>query len=221
MLIVRSAPEDLTTQARIRQAAIARFPNEGKGGTTIRAIAADAGVSPALVLHHFGSKERLIRACDEYVVETIRTVKGQAIEDGTVSDPGFLGAAFRIAPPLMRYLGWALVRGTEAAADLYDEMVEEAARLLGMAEARGMVKPTEWPRERAAVLLTMQMGSVVLHEHLSRALGTDVFETEGLLALSRLSMEIFGGLFTDTTADETAAALEAAAEDIRKDTAHG
>jgi AcrR family transcriptional regulator len=45
MLTMRSRfSEDLTTRARIRDAALARFPADGFGGTTIGAVAAEAGV---------------------------------------------------------------------------------------------------------------------------------------------------------------------------------
>ncbi|MFP3914246.1 MAG: TetR/AcrR family transcriptional regulator [Actinomycetota bacterium] len=213
---MRSVDEDLTTRARIRQAAIERLPREGVGGTTIRAVAADAGVSPALVLHHFGSKKRLIRSCDEYVVDTIRTVKGGAIEDGTLSDPSLMAASFQLAPPILRYLGWSLARGTEAAADLFDEMVEESVRLFGMMEERGMVRPTDNPRERSAVFLTMQMGALILHDHLERSIGLDIFQTEGVIALSRRSMEILGGLFTESTINEMTAALQQAGKDLEE-----
>ena len=57
-LNMRSA-SDLTARARIRDAALARFGAEGIAGTSVRAVAADAGVSPALVLHHFGSKHHV------------------------------------------------------------------------------------------------------------------------------------------------------------------
>ncbi len=62
MLFMRSATrnsEDLTTRAKIRDAAIVRFGKFGFGRTTIRAIAEAARVSPALVIHHFGSKDGL------------------------------------------------------------------------------------------------------------------------------------------------------------------
>ncbi|MEX1037720.1 MAG: helix-turn-helix domain-containing protein, partial [Acidimicrobiia bacterium] len=54
---MRSVDGDLTAEARIRDAALARFPRDGFEGTTMRAIAEDAGVSAALVVHHYGSKE--------------------------------------------------------------------------------------------------------------------------------------------------------------------
>src|SRR6202034_2298819 len=76
-----AAPGDLTARARIREAAIAHFADEGYERTTIRGIAATAGVSPGLLRHHFGSKEELRRACDEHIAETLRRVNAQYLED--------------------------------------------------------------------------------------------------------------------------------------------
>lgn len=47
------------TRAAILAAARTRFAAQGFAGTTIRAVAADAGVDPALVAHYFGSKAEL------------------------------------------------------------------------------------------------------------------------------------------------------------------
>jgi len=44
------------------EAARRRFAAGGYGGTSMRAIAADAGVDPAVALHFFGSKDGLFRA---------------------------------------------------------------------------------------------------------------------------------------------------------------
>ena len=47
------------TRDTILAAARARFASQGYAGTTIRAVAADADVDPALVAHYFGSKAQL------------------------------------------------------------------------------------------------------------------------------------------------------------------
>src|SRR5690625_6728632 len=60
---MRSA-DDLHARARIRNAAVTRFGADGFGAG-LRAIAADAGVSPALIVHHFGSKSALRKARSE------------------------------------------------------------------------------------------------------------------------------------------------------------
>jgi AcrR family transcriptional regulator len=48
--------------ARILTAAREAFANTGLAGTTMRAVARDADVDPALVYHYFGSKEGLLDA---------------------------------------------------------------------------------------------------------------------------------------------------------------
>jgi len=207
--------QDLTARARIRDAALLRFPVEGFNATTVRAIAEDAGVSPGLVLHHFGSKTGLRHACDRYVVSTFREQKRAAVAEGKHSDPTFLGAAYRLAPPIMRYLAWALTEGSEPAIDLYDEMFEEASRVMEIAEAAGIVKPSPDPRSRTAVLLSMQLGGLVLHDHLSRTLRVDVLSPNGITALTRASLEIFtNGIFTTEAGELTRAAFEEAVPNI-------
>ena len=76
---MRSA-DDLTAAARIRDAAIEQFGEHGFG-VGLRAIAEAAGVSAALVIHHFGSKEGLRKACDDYVAEEIRSSKSRSAAD--------------------------------------------------------------------------------------------------------------------------------------------
>lgn len=205
---------DLTAAARIREAAMRLFPEHGYEGTSIRVLAEEVGISPALVIHHFGSKEGLRRACDEYVVDRIRTVKGEGITNRTMTDSGFLAGAFQIAPPLMRYLGWALISGSDEAAALFDEMVEESMRLLAMAEEQGYIRPTEDPQARSAVMLSMQLGGLILARHLDRASGIDPFTQEGVIAFSSQMLDIFtGGLFDPATAAQMRDALARAAHE--------
>src|SRR5215217_1049449 len=73
---------DLTARARIRDAAVRRFAAEGFG-VPVRGIAAEARVSPGLVIHHFGSKEALRAECDEHVLQVIRDAKA-----GSLAGPG-------------------------------------------------------------------------------------------------------------------------------------
>lgn len=56
-------------QARILEGARGLFAARGRDRTTIRAVAAEAGVDPALVMHYFGSKEELFRAATELPVD--------------------------------------------------------------------------------------------------------------------------------------------------------
>lgn len=210
--------EDVTAAARIREAALARFPRDGFERATVRAIAEDAGVSPALVLHHFGSKAGLRRACDAHVVEQIRTVKQDAIESDRLADSETMSAGFQMAEPLMRYLAWALSTKSQEAADLFDEMVDESVRLFELAIAHGSMEPSPDLRTRSAVLLAMQMGSLVMSDHLERALGVDPLSMEGVMRISRATLELLSGaVFPPGKAAETRRALDEAIENTRKE----
>jgi AcrR family transcriptional regulator len=182
--------EDLTARARIRDAALEQFAARGMRGTTIRGVAEAAGVSPGLVQHHFGSKEKLREACDEYVMATIRSIKLESFENG-VNQPGFLSTAVRTSVPLKRYLARALVDGSAGAAKLFDETVEFTKEMLESPPA-GMLKPSTSDLHAYAVAMaSMSFGVIVLHEHLSRALSVDTLSEEGYPRLAKALIEIF------------------------------
>ena len=209
---MRSNPsEDLTTRARIRDAALARFPTDGFGGTTIRAVAADAGVSPGLVVHHFGSKEGLREACDHHVVAQFREIKLAAMEHDNVFDPGFAAVTFLEAQPLLRYFGWALSRNHPAAGDLFDEMVREGVEITRVAVEKGMVRDSPDLERRTAVQMALNLGMLVMHAHLERNLGIDLLSADGIAELSPTLIEIFGGMFTPEVRERIEAAYGAEA----------
>ena len=126
MLNVRSStPEDLTARARIRDAAIRRFGTEGLDAS-LRAIAADAGVSAGLVLHHFGSKEGLRDACDEHALEAIRGAKSVAL--GPTGPDHLLLQLASVAEyaPVATYLMRVMARGGPRGRQLLDHFVADA-----------------------------------------------------------------------------------------------
>ena len=212
---------DLTTKARIRDAALARFPRDGFGATTIRAIAADTGVSPGLVVHHFGSKDGLREACDEYVVAKFRETKLAAMQDGNMFNPGFAAGAYMMAEPLLRYFGWALARGHPAADDLFDEMLREAIAISRVAIDKGMIKDSPDIETRTAVQMAMQLGMAVMHAHLERNLGIDMLTAKGIAALTPTLLEIFSGLFTPSVLNQLREAYGEAAIDLVQRMADG
>src|SRR5215216_6050998 len=54
------------TRAAILTAARERFAADGYERATIRAIAGDAGIDPAMVMRYFGNKEKLFAAAAEF-----------------------------------------------------------------------------------------------------------------------------------------------------------
>ena len=64
--IVDMARSSERTKAAILSAARERFAALGFEGTTIRAIAAEAGIDPAMVMRYYGNKDGLFAAAAEF-----------------------------------------------------------------------------------------------------------------------------------------------------------
>jgi AcrR family transcriptional regulator len=186
MRIASSVAEDLTARARIRDAALRLFADRGVDGSTIRDIAAQAGVSPGLVRHHYGSKEALRDACDEYALDQLMAIKAEAVVDGHLAEPGFLGAVQPTLLGLYRYFARALLDGSQAAGRMFDEMVELTETWMH-ANRPGQARD---PHAYAAVLVAMQIGMLGMHEHLSRALGADILTPPGHARMTRGAVDL-------------------------------
>jgi AcrR family transcriptional regulator len=83
-------PGNSGSRERILAAARLSFAQSGYDATTIRGIAAAAGVDPALVRHYFGSKEHLFVVALEFPVDPVEFVP-------RLLDPGIDGLGERIA----------------------------------------------------------------------------------------------------------------------------
>jgi AcrR family transcriptional regulator len=176
---------DLTARARIREAALKRFAEQGYERATIREIAKTAGVSPGLLRHHYGSKDDLRQACDHYVFEMLHGVNAQLLDD-----PGSSASTQHVSKRFGRYIGRSLVDGSPTARAIFDEMVTLTERWLERSDEARPDPPTIDRRIRAALVTAMAVGIPLLHEHVSRALGVDMFAPEGdrLVALGLLDI---------------------------------
>ena len=196
---MRSA-DDLTTTARIRDAAIRQFGEHGFS-TGVRVIATAAGVSAGLVIHHFSSKDGLRKACDEYIAEQIRSAKTESIQS---SDPAtWLAQMAEIEDyaPMMAYLVRSMQSGNELARGFWQQMLENVEQYLEAGVRAGTLKPSRDPKARARYLGMMSGGGFLLYLQLHdnptdvRAVLRDYAEDMVLPAL-----EVYThGLMTDPT----------------------
>lgn len=184
-------------------------------------MADTANVSPGSVMHHFGSMEGLRAACDDHVVGVIRQHKSDALAAGPGLD---IVSALRAAPiaELTAYLAAVLSDDSPAVARLVDDLVDDAVVYAEAGVASGMLRPTDDPRGRAALLVLWSLGALVLHRHLHRLLGVDLLDPD-VAASPQMARyvgpvyEIFGrGIFSDAmaaTIDTAVDDLAAAGED--------
>jgi AcrR family transcriptional regulator len=157
---MRSA--DLTAAARIRDAAIEQFGQHGFD-VGLRAIAEAAGVSAALVIHHFGSKDGLRKACDDYIAEEIRAGKTEAMRSTDPATWFAQMAEIESYAPLMAYLVRSMQTGGELAKTLWRKMMDDAESYLDDGVRTGLLKPSRDPRARAKYLSISGGGGFLLY----------------------------------------------------------
>jgi AcrR family transcriptional regulator len=148
------------TRAAVLAAARAAFASRGFGGTTIRAVAADAGVDPALVHHYFGTKDDLFLAAMELPLDP-REVLARVV-DGPVEQAAerFLGAFVSVwDDPGMQPALLAVARGV---------MDPAAHRLLTEGFLPVVIRPVgvalglDRPEHRMALVASQVMGLILV-----------------------------------------------------------
>jgi AcrR family transcriptional regulator len=204
ILIVRSA--DLTAKARIRNVAVDCFARDGFQKVNLRAIATAAGVSEALIFHHFGSKDGLRAACDEYVLDVL---VGRARTAGRPTGMQDLLGIYLSNPEEYRlevqYMARAIQDDAPAAGTFVDTMVEESEAIFRAGAADGIMRPSSDPRALAVLNLLVTLGLLTMAPPLARALGHDHFGPEVLQRMAVPTLELYTrGLYTDDTLPKTA-----------------
>jgi len=189
MRVVTPDPADLTARARIRDAALKHFGEHGFERATIRGIAELAGVSSGLVRHHFGSKQALREACDDYVLRTVRTLNDETWAAAEAGDLSRAAAARVPIGPYHRYVARSLIDG--GAGELFDEIARMGETWIAAGDEQRTDKPDVSSKARAAVVTAMGLAIPILHEHLSRALGADLSSPEGDELLARALLDLY------------------------------
>ncbi|MCZ2402126.1 TetR family transcriptional regulator [Paenarthrobacter sp. Z7-10] len=206
--------EELSSQARIRNAAVRHFATEGFGKANLRAIAGTAGVSAGLLIHHFGSKEGLRRACDEHVLAAVvaqaRSESSPEGLPGAVAD--FLSGPEKLQL-MMRYLGRAIAEDTAAGRTFVDTLTTETESILRAGVADGSVRRLEDPRAVSVLIVMTSLAVLAMPQHFTRGLGHDELTSELMRRIALPSLELYTyGLYTDDRFLQAArAALDAAA----------
>jgi len=121
-------PEEKSAKETIVIAATRVFGENGIEVGSLRQVARASGVSPALVVHHFGGKKGLIEAVDERVLRDFAVAYAAGEDDDDVDLLRRRGAqtaeVMRRNPAACAYIGRALVEGTPGAARLFRAMID-------------------------------------------------------------------------------------------------
>nr|WP_296781112.1 TetR/AcrR family transcriptional regulator [Rhodococcus sp. (in: high G+C Gram-positive bacteria)] len=190
-------PEDMTTRARIRDAAIEVFGRTGFT-TGVRAVATAAGVSPGLLNHHFGSKDGLRRACDEYVLSVVHDSKSASLSNSPAGVIEQLAEIDRYAPTVA-YIVRSFAAGGHLATEMFERMVDDAAAYLDEGVRTGKLVASRDPAARARFLTRQSVGGMLLYIQMLPE-GTDFTAAVRAMTddVTLPALELYTeGLFTD------------------------
>lgn len=199
ILNMRSIDEDVTTRARIRDAAIAAFGRRGFTASTVRDIATDAGVSPGLVIHHFGSKAALRTACDAHVLNTARASAESSNDPDRLRDvlTEYLAQPDDYARELA-YIRSSVIDESAAGDAFFDAYVRLTEQILAEGVRAGTMRQVSDPLATATWMVANSLGLLVLGRHVARSLGHEEFGTGTINRIAGPAVELYTHpLYTD------------------------
>jgi AcrR family transcriptional regulator len=189
--------DDRTARARIRDEALRLFAEHGPDAVTMRDIAAAAGVSAALLVRHYGSKDGLIEAVDNHVVGTLEvlltesTAQTATVGFGPSAVPSMLDGLAAHLPPdsaIPAYLSRLLITGGAVGTALFAQLYQISKNALEAMIAAGIASAGEDPAVRAAFLMVNDLAVLTLRGHLADVLGVDPLSEAGM---KRWASEVF------------------------------
>jgi TetR/AcrR family transcriptional regulator, regulator of cefoperazone and chloramphenicol sensitivity len=197
--------EDRKAAAVIRDTAMRLFGQHG-AAVTVRQIAEAAGVSPALVMHHYGSKRRLEEALDARAGAFVEEMLGEMTR---VGEPGagasfaqLLVERFEREPALADYVRRLLLYGGDAGDALFRQLLDSSERGMRNLVAAGVARPAADERLRSSFLLVNDLAMLLLRRQLQDNVGFDPLSREGIEQWTASALDVYaGGLFAIAVPD--------------------
>lgn len=163
-----TAPE---TAERIRDAAIAEFATHGFSKTTVRKVATAAGVSPGLVIHHFGSKDKLRAACDDHVFEAATEIK----RENATASPSLIAEMLTDGPlgVYAEYLMKSMLDPSESGQRFFDHYVAVIEQVIEEGFAGYALRKAEDRRAQSTTMAMLALAPMMLEPRIRHSLGTE------------------------------------------------
>lgn len=199
----REAPRDLTARAVIRDEALRLFARHGPEAVSLRRVAAAAGVSPGLVVHHFGSRAGLREAVDAHVAgvfDDLFAMMATADWQQATVGASFAEAVVRALPadsPVPGYLRRLLLSADPAGRALFARWYALTEQALQQMSDAGVLRPAADPPVRAAFLMVNDLAVLLLREQIAAVLGVDPLSPAGLARWADVVIAVYrDGIFT-------------------------
>jgi AcrR family transcriptional regulator len=192
---------DLSARAKIREAALGLFGSSGFG-VSLRTVAQAAGVSPGLVIHHFGSKDGLRAAVDASVLalflEQFELLPKDLPADRLARAMGdIFSGVLGTSPEIRQYLRRCLLDETPAGTTIFDEVVAATRRGLALLERAGGIRADSDPEWRPFQVLSVILGPLLMEPVVQRHIGEPAYAPEVVRRRTAANLDFVSrGLFT-------------------------
>jgi AcrR family transcriptional regulator len=163
----RATDDDLTAKARIRNTALDLFSRYGEDRVSLRAIAAEAGVTLGLVQHHFKTKAGLRDAVDQLVVDYFSSTLADVTTEGSPADvvaarDKAVSQMLRDNPPVVNYVRRAILDPSQHRTHLLDVLVDLTRHEVGGLRKAGRASTKRSESTQVVAVLVRQMGELLL-----------------------------------------------------------
>jgi AcrR family transcriptional regulator len=167
MVKPRATDDDLTAKARIRNTALDMLSRYGEDAVSLRAIAAEAGVTLGLVQHHFKTKAGLRDAVDQLVVDYFSSTLAEVGTEGRASEvvaarDEAVRQMLRDNPSVVNYVRRAILDPSHERLHLLDVLVDLTRREVGALRKTGRASTRRRESTQIVAVLVRQMGELLL-----------------------------------------------------------
>ncbi len=176
------------------------FGETGIEATSLREVAKAAGVSPALVVHHFGGKQGLVAAVDEAAVrefgDAYAAGEGEPDTDLLRQRAQQTAHVMRERPDVCAYLGRAMLERTAGSSEVLRLMMQAGRREIDSLAESGALRPDAdrlWATLQHFFLIWAPLSYMPL---LEETLGCPLLDREQLDRWVEANVELLkGGLY--------------------------
>jgi AcrR family transcriptional regulator len=166
--------EERSSIERIRDAALRSFATYGTSATSLRAVAAAAGVSVGLVQHHFANKAGLVKAVDDHVLGLVIAAIAPPVPGPPADSIAEMGTRVtRIVaeqPDIVDYLGHALIDGSPLGTTIFDTLAAFGIARWKQRDERAETRLHTDITWAALNALVLPLGTIILRGHIERHL---------------------------------------------------
>ena len=182
----------IDSRERLIEVAVSVLAREGLAASSLRMIAVEAGVSPALLVHHFGSRQNLVE-------EAVSSMLGEWLETKDELMSLDLSDALAQWPAIaedgdlkLQFFKQVMLAGGQTASHLYERLVIEAKDRLKRFIVQGAMR--ELPDLDAAAVLfaTYALAPLLMSNQIKKVLGGGFSDPEVSERLALAGAALFG-----------------------------